>query len=82
MPERPEHIRVDTVARIPELNDFDYQSLDGTDADEFAEVEHRPGFWSGSKGWESLWQVVSRYMEVPSTINDKLLFEACVLDKV
>lgn len=82
MPKRPEHIRIDTVAQIPELIDFDYQSLDGTDADEFAGVEQRSGFWSGSRGWEALWQVVSRYMEVPSIINDKLLFEACVLDKV
>ena len=82
LPKRPEHIRIDTISQISELNNFDYQSLDGMDADEFAEVEQRPGFWSASRGWESLWQVVSRYMEAPDTINDKLLFEACVLDKV
>ena len=87
MPRRPAEIRLDTVAHIRELNDFDYKGLDGTDGSygmTGIEGHGLPfGFWAGSHGWEGLWEAVSRHMDdVQDVGDDKLLFEACVVDKV
>ena len=103
---------MDTVARIRELNDFNYIGLTGVEepdepgeSSEFsvetnniADGEPLLGSWASNDndnanananankndGWARLWDVVSRHMdEVPNdVVDDRLLFEACVLDKV